>query len=160
IDEDADLTSPQLKQLPEDLKARVNSRLAGLDQPSRATLELLAVVGRRVELPELLDLVDEPADVLGQILDELGRPGLVAEDGRVTNYEIAHPLMTETIYQQLGGRRRRDAHRRVARALAAAGRLGEAAPHFARSAAVGEAEAIDALEAALRQAERRQAYHE
>jgi DNA-binding CsgD family transcriptional regulator len=48
----------------------------------------------------------------------------------------------------------------VARALLAAGRLGEAAPHFARSAEVGDSEAVEALRHALGEAERRGAYRE
>src|SRR5206468_7205819 len=36
----------------------------------------------------------------------------------------------------------------------------EAAPHYARSAEVGEPEAVEALRVAIRQAEQRQAYHE
>ena len=42
----------------------------------------------------------------------------------------------------------------------AAGRLGEAAPHFARSAEVGDTEAIEALSDGVRDAEERGAYRE
>ncbi|MCA1842865.1 MAG: AAA family ATPase, partial [Actinobacteria bacterium] len=162
IDEGADLGAPRLRGLPEDLAGRVNARLRGLDEQSRTTLELLAIVGRRLELSELLGLVDHPADRLGQILDELEHRGLIAEDtqGPSIAYEITHPVMTEIIYAQLGGLRRRALHRLVARALLGAGRPGEAAPHYARSAEVGEEEAIDALRVALRQAEQRQAFPE
>src|SRR4029453_2568244 len=49
-------------------------------------------------------------------------------------------------------------HRLIGRALLAAGRLGEAAPHFDRSAVVGDEEAIEVLRDAVRQAEGRGAY--
>jgi ATP/maltotriose-dependent transcriptional regulator MalT len=162
VEEEADLEAPQLRSLPEDLAGRVNTWLGGLDAPSRSVLELLAVVGRRLELGELLNMVGDRAEDLGEILDGLGRRGLVAEDsqGPSITYEITHPVITEAIYGQLGGMRRRGLHRIVARSHLAAGRPGEAAPHYARSAEVGEPEAIDALRAAIRQAEQRQAYHE
>jgi DNA-binding CsgD family transcriptional regulator len=162
VEEGADLGAPGLRRLPEDLAGRVNAWLGGLDEPSRATLELLAVVGRRLELGELVGLANRPVEHLGEILDGLHRRGLVTEDTQASSisYEITHPVMTEIIYGQLGGVRRRALHRLVARSLLGAGRPGEAAPHFARSAEVGEPEAVEALRAAIGQAERRQAYQE
>jgi DNA-binding CsgD family transcriptional regulator len=162
VEEGADLGTPQLRRLPEDLAGRVNTWLGGLDEPSRATLELLAVVGRRLELGELVGMAGRPVEDLGDILDGLRQRGLVTEDtqGPSLTYEITHPVMTETIYGQLGGVRRRTLHRLAARSLLEAGRPGEAAPHFARSAKVGEPEAIEALRVAIRQAEQRQAYPE
>ena len=162
VEEGADLGAPRLRRLPEDLSSRVSTWVHGLDEPSRTTLELLAVVGRRLELVELLGLADQPVERLGEILDGLHRRGLVTEDieGASITYEIAHPVVTEIIYGQLGGVRRRTLHRLVARSLLAAGRLGDAAPHYARSAEVGEPEAVEALRVAIRQAEQRQAYHE
>jgi DNA-binding CsgD family transcriptional regulator len=51
-------------------------------------------------------------------------------------------------------------HRRIGRVLLASGRLAEAAPHFAQSAAIGDDEAIGALRDAMEQAESREAYRE
>jgi DNA-binding NarL/FixJ family response regulator len=76
------------------------------------------------------------------------------------SYELAHPLLQEAIYQRISEVRRRALHRLAGRALLAAARLGEAAPHFARSAEVGDDEAIRTLRDAVRQAEERGAYHE
>lgn len=162
VEEGADLDAPRLQRLPEDLAGRVNTWIGGLDEPSRSTLELLAVVGRRLDLGELLSLANRPVEHLGEILDGLHRRGLVTEDeqGPSLTYEITHPVMTEIIYRELGGVRCRTLHRLVARSLLDAGRPGEAAPHYARSAEVGEPEAVQALRAAIRQAEQRQAYHE
>src|SRR5207249_5462547 len=86
----------------------------------------------------------------------------ITEDdrGREVTYEIAHPLIQEAIYQSLGGARRHALHRAVARALVRAGRLGEAAAHFARSAQRGDPEAIGVLQGAFRQAEQRDAHRE
>ena len=83
-----------------------------------------------------------------------------AQHGRELSYELAHPLLQEAIYQRISEVRRRALHRLAGRALLAAARLGEAAPHFARSAEVGDDEAIGTLCDAVRQAEERGAYHE
>jgi class 3 adenylate cyclase/DNA-binding CsgD family transcriptional regulator len=161
-EERADLTHPRLRRLPEALADQVAQRLDGLDEPARSTLEVLAALGRRVELGEIVGLSGRPLDRLAPILDGLVRARLIVDEerGAELTYEVAHPLVAEAIYQGIGTARRRALHRLVARALLAAGRLGEAAPHFARSADVGDPEAVEALTDALRQAEGRGAYRE
>jgi DNA-binding CsgD family transcriptional regulator len=162
VDEGADLSSPGLRRLPEELAERVGARIGGLDEPELGTLEALATVGRWVEFRYLVGLTGLPIDRLPGILDGLVRSRLVTEEerDRELGYEIAHPLIEEAIYQRMGAVRRRGLHRRIGRALLAAGELGEAAPHFARSAEVGDEEAIEALRDAVRQAEERGAYRE
>lgn len=161
-DEGADLAAPQLRSLPEGLADRVLGRLRLLDEPSRTTMEILALVGRRVELGELVTLSGRDLDELAEVLERLVRFRLVAEEerGRELVYDIAHPLVQETVYQAIGGARRRTLHRSAGRALRASGRLGEAASHFARSAHVGDDEAIEVLLEAVRQADKREAYAE
>ena len=162
LEEGADLAAPRLARLPEGLAERVTTRLGQLDEPVRSALEVLAVVGRRVELSAVAALTGRPLDRVGPVLDDLVRARLVTEEGRgrEVTYEIAHPLFQEAIYQDLGGARRRALHRLVGRALLAAGRLGEAAPHFSRSADAGDPEAIEALCGAVRQAEERHLFRE
>lgn len=162
LDEGADLNAPQLRSLPEGLADRVLGRLRLLDDPSRTTMEILALVGRRVELGELVALAGRELDELADVLEKLVRFRLVTEEerGRELVYEIAHPLVQETVYQAIGGARRRTLHRAVGRTLKESGRLGESASHFARSAHVGDAEAIGALLEAMRQADKREAYRE
>ena len=153
---------PGLRRLSEDLAARVRARVGLLDQDERAVLELLAVAGGEVELGELVRYTDRSLEVLSLVLERLTRSRLVAEDergGRV-GYEIAHPLIRDTLYEGIGAARRVAVHRQVGRVLLMAGRLGEAALHFARSATSGDDEAIDVLQEALRQAEARGAYRE
>lgn len=162
LDEDADLARPVLARLPESLTDRVNSRLATLDEPVLSTLELLAVAGRRLELAELVELTGRSLDRLDGLLADLVRTRLVleVEQGRELTYEIAHPLVQETIYQHVGGARRRILHRVLGRALLESGRLGAAAPHFVRSAEIGDPEAVAALREAVRQAEEQGSYRE
>jgi DNA-binding CsgD family transcriptional regulator/tetratricopeptide (TPR) repeat protein len=162
LDEGADLAEPVLHSLPEALADRVTTRVRVLDHVPRSTIEVLAVFGRPVELGDLVAAVDTPVDELGRVLEGLVRGGLVTEEERDRKlvYEISHRLVQEAIYEHIGGARRRARHRHVGRVLLALGRLGEAAPHFSRSADIGDAEAIEVLRDALRQTEDRGAWRE
>jgi DNA-binding NarL/FixJ family response regulator len=161
-DEGIDRRAPGLRHLPEELSARVLVRVGNLEDAPRAVLEILAVAGGPVELVDLVRFTDSSLDAVAASLDRLVRSRLVTELERaqVPAYEISHPLIQETIYEQIGGARRFVVHRRVARHLLVAGRLGEAAGHFARSGERGDDEAIAVLLEALRQAEQRGAYQE
>jgi DNA-binding CsgD family transcriptional regulator len=162
LDEGADLAAPALRRLPEDLAERVETRLRALDESSVATLQSLAVVSRSFEVRALAAVTGLSSERLAAVLEPLVRSQFVteAQHGRDLSYELAHPLLQEAIYQRISEIRRRALHRLAGRALLAAGRLGEAAPHFARSAEVGDEEAIRTLRDAVRQAEERGAYHE
>jgi DNA-binding CsgD family transcriptional regulator len=162
VDEGADLSAPELRFLPEELAERVAARARHFDEPELATLEALATAGRRVGFQDLTRFTGLPINRLPSTLDRLVRSRLVIEEerDRELGYEIAHPLIEQAVYQRIGGARRRGLHRLIGRALLAEGQLGEAAPHFARSAEVGEQEAIEALLDAVRQAEERGAYRE
>ena len=162
LDEHADLSAPVLRSLPEALTERVAVRVRNLDEAAVATVEMLAAVGRRIDLRDLVGLTDLPADRLALVLERLVRSRLLSEHERdhQLTYELAHPLIQEAIYERIGAARRRRLHRSVARVLLATDRLGEAAAHFARSAEVGDDEAIAALRDAIRQAEDRGAYRE
>jgi DNA-binding CsgD family transcriptional regulator len=154
---------PGLRMLPEDLSARVRARVGLLDEDAQRVLELLTVASGRVELGELVRFSGRELDELVPILRRLTHTTrLVSEDqrGNTVTYEVTHPLIAETIYEHLGAAARFSLHRQVGRALLVAGRLGEAALHFARSADRGDNEAIEVLLEALRQAEERGAYRE
>lgn len=162
VEQGADLNSPQLRSLPDALAGVVKTQLEGLDEAATSTLEVMAVVGQRVEFDALTRLAARPADRLEVILSKLVRSRLVIDEerGRSLTYEIAHPLIREVVFESIGPARRRSVHRLVGRALLAAGRLGAAAPHFVRSAGVGDDEAIEALQNAVRQAEEKEAFQE
>jgi ATP/maltotriose-dependent transcriptional regulator MalT len=151
-----------LRSMPEELAERVAGTLKGFDEAGLATLEALATVGRRVAFRDLVTVTGLPIDRLPATLEQLVHSRLVVEveRGRDLSYEIAHPLVEEAIYERIGKARRRGLHRLIGRALLTDGRLGEAAPHFTRSAEIGDQEAIGALRDAVRQAEGRGAYRE
>jgi class 3 adenylate cyclase/tetratricopeptide (TPR) repeat protein len=162
LDEGADLSAPRLRNLPERLADRVRTRLGTLDAVGLATMEILAVSGRRARHSDLVALTGRTPGELTPVLESLVRSRLVVEEerDRQLTYEIAHPLIQEIVYWTIGGARRRGLHRVMGRTLLGSRRLGEAASHFVRSAEVGDAEAVSALCEAVRQADKREAYGE
>lgn len=162
LEEGADLRAPELHRLPEELRDRVTARLRLLDDASRQTLELLALLGRPVEWGSLVEMAGREPEDLVTVVQRLSHARLVREEerGRDLIYEVAHPLIQEAVYEAIGAARRRQLHRLVGRSLLAAGHLAEAAPHFARSAGAGDAEAIGVLREAVAQTEARQAHRE
>ena len=160
--EEGGVPRPGLRLLPEELTARIRARVGLLDGEAVAVLDLLAVAGGRVELGELVRYTDRSLEALSPVLERLTRTRLVTEEERArrVGYEVAHPVIRDTIYDGIGGARRLVLHRQVGRVLLIAGRLGEAALHFARSAVAGDDEALEVLQEALRQAEERGAYRE
>ncbi|MGY1690089.1 ATP-binding protein [Geodermatophilus sp. SYSU D01105] len=160
--EGADLAAPELPRLPASLAERVELDLARLTPDAVALLELLAVLGRRTDLRSLVALAgSEPATLAGT-LESLVRADLVAEEerGLRLSYEPAHPLLGEAVYRRIGAARRRLLHRQVGRVLLDAGRVGEAAPHFARSTGADDDEAVGVLIEAERRAEAAGAFPE
>jgi DNA-binding CsgD family transcriptional regulator len=155
LEEGADLSRPSLRSLPESLAERVQARLRDLNAGDKATLELLTVIGYRVEVTDLLRLTGRSLDAMEPILERLLRVRLVAEieSAHELLYEVAHPLIQEAIYGQISGVRRRALHRHAARVLVEAGRYGAAASHVVRAADPGDEEAISTLCEALRRAE-------
>ncbi|MDQ4030760.1 MAG: LuxR C-terminal-related transcriptional regulator, partial [Actinomycetota bacterium] len=94
----------------------IGTRLSGLDERGRHTLEVLAL-GEPLEV-ELLKVVHNQVD-----LDALERRGLVGieQDGRRLNVRLAHPLYGEVLRARLSPLRFRESARALAQALAAVG---------------------------------------
>ena len=162
IDEGADLNHPELRRIPEDLTERFQGALATFSEPALAMIEALSVLGHPSTMTELATLTDRPPEQVTEIVEELLRSRAVVEEesaGEI-RYGFIHPLIQETAYQSLGATRRRALHRMVGRALRKLGQVTEAAPHFARSAVVGDDEVITALLEGIRRAEEREAYRE
>ena len=162
LEEGADLAQPRLVRVPESLAGRVALLVGRLGPADRELLEVLAVIGGRVDLAGLARVLGRPPGWLGAPLERLARSRLVAEyeAGRRLSYEIAHPLIQDAVYESIGGARRRTFHRLVGRALVAVGNFGGAAPHYLRSADPGDPEAVDTLVRAVRQAEERNLHQE
>jgi ATP/maltotriose-dependent transcriptional regulator MalT len=160
--EGGDLADPHLAGIPESLRDRVSLELGHLDPEDREVLDVLAVLDHRIDLAALGRIMGREPGRLGTPLQRLSRSMLVTEhgEGHGLLYEVSHPIIQDTIYEGIGGARRRELHRRVARALMDAGQLGPAAGHFARSAPTGDDEAVDALCRAIEEAEGRSLHQE
>ncbi|MGH3870593.1 MAG: AAA family ATPase [Pseudonocardiaceae bacterium] len=145
------------ERIPERLARRVRAELARLDPPTLALLEVLAVGGGPVDLGDLTRITDRPIADVAHTLDRLIRSGMVRTQhhDRVPGYQIAHPLILEVLYTDIGDAMRRVLHRRVAGTLLESGRTEAAASHFVRAAQAGDREAIDALIEIARRAEQR-----
>lgn len=161
VGQGADPEAPELDSTPLFLADWIRTRLHELNDPARELAEVLAVVGRQIDLTELRGFSHHRTEVVEDALRALMDVGLVTEHRRATNigYEISHPLVQDTIYDDMDAARRRAQHRRMARA-STADRPDEAALHFARAAAPGDAEAITAVIGALRHTWSQQTYPE
>ena len=85
---------------------------------------MLAMIGHRVEIDELVAVADQPSDQLAAHLEALVRFRLVIEEecGHNLAYEIAHPLIQAAVHQSIGAARRRLLQQSIDRKLFAAGR--------------------------------------
>jgi DNA-binding CsgD family transcriptional regulator len=162
VNEGADLAAPSLARIPQALSDRIAARIEGLDPPAGATLDLLAVVGRPVNIDELRRFGAEATSESDSRLQLLVEAGLVTEGIEEAEplYEVGHPLIQEAIYRSLPAPYRRSLHQRVARVLVESDRLGEAASHYGRYAQRGDTEAIVVLLRALRRAWSRHTFAE
>lgn len=148
--------------LPEAVAEGVRARVADLHERAREVLDLLAVAGHRLELGEIAHITGRGLAELAPTLERLVGARLLAEEQVRSRwgYEVAHPLIEETLARDVGGARRLVIHREVGRALLARGHLAEAAPHFAHSAQAGDDEAIEVLREALAEADVHGAHRE
>src|SRR5262249_10049943 len=81
LEEGADLARPRLARVPESVAGRVALLVGRLDPPDRELLEVLAVIGGRVDLDGLARVLGRPLHRLGIPLERLtpSRPGLECE---------------------------------------------------------------------------------
>ena len=126
--------------LPESVKDLLLRRLRGLDEAVREILAAAAVLGRDFELTALERVRGrEDEEVLDAMDVALAEHVIVESGGRPGSYAFSHPLIRETIYEQLSGARRARMHARAGAALAVLyeGRLddhaSELALHFRRA---------------------------
>jgi len=142
--------------IPESVREVLGRRLSRLGDGANRALQAAAVVGRDFDLA-LLERLDALAgvDVL-EAVEEAAAAQLVREDGaRPGRYGFAHPLVRETVYEELSLTRRVRLHGAVADGLEALhgddpARLSELATHRLAAAAGGDPAA--AVEVALRAA--------
>jgi DNA-binding SARP family transcriptional activator/predicted ATPase len=117
--------------VPQTVRDLLTGRLAGIDETGRQLLQTAAVIGRSFDYASLWAASGRSEDeVVGGLERLLGR-GLVREtpgsDPQRLVYDFTHPQLRSVVYDDIHLARRRLLHRRVADALAGAGRGAPAA---------------------------------
>jgi DNA-binding NarL/FixJ family response regulator len=138
-------------QAPPTLRLTILRRLKALSEPTLELLRLGAVLGRTFSLADLATVLARPAAELLRGLDEARRAGVLTEAG--ARLAFRHDLVHEALYNELALGVRAGLHRDVARALAAAGASAlQVAQHLLLGASPGDAQAVDWLRRAAKQA--------
>ena len=133
-------------EIPESLQALLAARIDQLEEMTRHTLQLSAVIGRSFYLRVLKAIADAGQD-LDYHLGVLQRLELIGEAARLpeVEYRFRNPLTQEVAYKTILLKQRREFHRRVAEIMEAlyADRLDDYASflahHFAASDLYGKA---------------------
>ena len=108
-------------ELPRTVRDAVVARIERLTQEARTVANLAAVIGTRASYDAIVAVSAMPAPALLSALDELRRQRILveAEDGDAPAYDFGHPIIQDTLYQELGRARARLLHATVAEALEA-----------------------------------------
>ena len=108
--------------------------------------KVLAVFGRVPlhHLPLVERLLDRDADTVARAFDRLVASGILVRTD--AGYELSHPIVRDTLYEDIGPAERRRIHAAIATALGTERRdLLELATHVAASAEPGDEEAASVL---------------
>lgn len=140
--------------IPEGAREVVGRRLSRLSPETNDVLRSASAIGRDLDLPILVDIVDTEQDHVLAALEEAVDARVVEEIG-ASRYRFSHALVRSTLYEELRTTRRVRLHRRIAEAYERH-RPDDLLPlaHHWQEAASGGAltEAIDATRRAADQA--------
>jgi len=105
--------------LPRSVRSAVSKRLDHLGTDARVVAGVAAVIGARLRFNVLAGVCDLSKEAVLGALDELCKSGILVESQRTEegDYEFAHPMMQDVIYDSLGVARARMLHTAVARAV-------------------------------------------
>jgi class 3 adenylate cyclase/tetratricopeptide (TPR) repeat protein len=106
--------------IPSNLQALILSRIDRLEEESRRTLQLAAVIGRSFYFRVLQRVAGLIPEIDNQVL-VLQRAEMIRESARIPELEyiFKHPLTQEVAYNTILLRQRQDFHRRVGEAIEA-----------------------------------------
>jgi DNA-binding CsgD family transcriptional regulator len=137
--------------LPPSLRLTLLRRVSFLPESTLEMLRAASMLGTTFTLTDLATVVASSALELSAVLSEAVRTHVIEDDG--TQLHFRHELIREAIYEDLPGSVRRALHREAGDRLARAGASAlHVAEHFARGADRGDAEAIEWLARAAREA--------
>ncbi len=137
--------------LPPTLRLTILHRVSYLSDDTLAVLRAASILGTRFSLADLATITDRSALQLSAALIQALAARVVEEDG--DRLRFRHDLIRDAFYDELPVSVRRGLHREAGQRLARAGAAPlQVAEHLARGAATGDAEAIDWLTRAAREA--------
>jgi predicted ATPase len=152
------MADPMLR-VPEEVRALIRRRVAGLSRETSSNLSAAAVIGREFELRVLGRVSRLSVGRLVDALAEAVQAGILTEDPSVPGrYAFSHDLVRETLYEGMPAARRLALHRTIGLVLEEVfhddlePHLAELAHHFSRSALLGDAPA--AVEYSVRAGDR------
>ena len=138
-------------ELPPSLRLAVLRRLSFLSDEALRLLHVAALLGPTFELRDLSLCLQRPAVDMLDVLDEAMRAGILGEAH--DHLTFRHDLLWEVIYQDLPPPVRKGLHLEMGQALAGAGRpASQVAAHLSRGASRGDAQAVQWLQRAAREA--------
>ena len=103
--------------IPEQVREALRWRLAPIEPPQRALLDIAAVVGREFEVGVLAGLAGMEIEEAVTLLGDVVAAGLVTPSRRHVRYEFSHSLVRETLYEDLRPAERMKLHRLAAELL-------------------------------------------
>lgn len=125
--------------------------LARLGAGAQQLLKAAAIFGRSFHVADVADLIEQPVSALLPAVEELCRIGVLVDEGEHTAF--AHDLLWQAVYDNVPFDERRTLHRKAARNLLAAGAAPlDVAGHLMGFAEPGDAEAVQVLACAARDA--------
>ncbi len=141
--------------IPPSLDRLCRTRLAALEAPTLALVEIAAVMGEDCAAGDLAAVAGEPRAALGGRLNQLCDGRVLELTGALDHFRFCHGVMRQVAYDQIEPGRRAHLHLAVARAIGPVGghRVGELALHLAEARPlVPDDEIADAALAAGRRA--------
>jgi predicted ATPase/class 3 adenylate cyclase len=129
--------------LPVSVREVIGRRVHRLGTASTRVLSVASVIGRDFDLTLLGAVADTEEDALLDALDAARAAALIDETAAPGRLSFVHALIQRALYDDLGGPRRRQLHRRIAQALEALPastdeRVSELALHWYAAAESGE----------------------
>lgn len=129
--------------VPDTVRDVIAARVHRLGDTAVSVLRVAAIVGRDFEFELLSRVTREPEDVLLDVLDAAHEAALVDESrDSPGQFWFTHALVAHALAGELGGRHRREVHRRIARAMESIvevepDRTGELARHLLAAGDIG-----------------------
>ncbi|WP_326834524.1 AAA family ATPase [Amycolatopsis rhabdoformis] len=102
--------------VPPTIRDALAERLVRLSADAQAVLRACAVLATPAAEPDVVAVCGLPAERAGAAIDEAARSGLLVEDER-GRLGFRHALAAKAVYDGIGGRERRELHRRSGKAL-------------------------------------------